>query len=425
MLVHEERTATVLATGSGSALLLNEEAILRLEQNDPALAISVMKEAAKRMHGIGEGFRKNMYRSVFATADNHQQALLQAQKWFGAWTNCPREIALKLFPRYDGEGNSSNEQVFSNLVGAYGKLLKTTKRIIKLSDKNEQRLNILKEEAQETNKQLEGMSSQLSKFLSPQLYQSIFSGSRQGSRVSRRKKLTVFFSDLCGFTNFVESMESEDVTDLLNLYLETMTTIALEYGATIDKYIGDGIMLFFGDPETDGIEADAIKCVKMALDMLKELDNLSDRWERYGLKEPLQMRIGIDTGFATVGNFGSESRLDYTAIGSAVNRASRLEEAADNGSIYISQDTYALVKGAIDAEQLPRIELKGLGLLTPYKVLKSVDSTILNIEAGQRSMGVILDKLAPDELERTRNSLKLALKAIDDFDSKQSQLPFE
>lgn len=323
------------------------------------------------------------------------------------------------------EGNSSTEQDFSNLVGAYGKLLKTTKRIIKLSDKNEQRLNILKEEAQETNKQLEGMSSQLSKFLSPQLYQSIFSGSRQGSRVSRRKKLTVFFSDLCGFTNFVESMESEDVTDLLNLYLETMTTIALEYGATIDKYIGDGIMLFFGDPETDGIEADAIKCVKMALDMLKELDNLSDRWERYGLKEPLQMRIGIDTGFATVGNFGSESRLDYTAIGSAVNRASRLEEAADNGSIYISQDTYALVKGAIDAEQLPKIELKGLGLLTPYKVLKSVDSTILNIEAGQRSMGVILDKLAPDELERTRNSLKLALKAIDDFDSKQSQLPFE
>ena len=323
------------------------------------------------------------------------------------------------------ESSSSTEQDFSNLVGAYGKLLKTTKRIIKLSDKNEQRLNILKEEAQETNKQLEGMSSQLSKFLSPQLYQSIFSGSRQGSRVSRRKKLTVFFSDLCGFTNFVESMESEDVTDLLNLYLETMTTIALEYGATIDKYIGDGIMLFFGDPETDGIEADAIKCVKMALDMLKELDNLSDRWERYGLKEPLQMRIGIDTGFATVGNFGSESRLDYTAIGSAVNRASRLEEAADNGSIYISQDTYALVKGAIDAEQLPKIELKGLGLLTPYKVLKSVDSTILNIEAGQRNMGVILDKLAPEELERTRSRLKLALKAIDDFNSKQSQLPFE
>ena len=64
--------------------------------------------------------------------------------------------------------------------------------------------------------------------------------------MSKRKKLTVFFSDLCGFTDFVENMESEDVTDLLNLYLETMTNIALRYGATIDKYIGDGIMLFFG-----------------------------------------------------------------------------------------------------------------------------------------------------------------------------------
>jgi adenylate cyclase len=323
------------------------------------------------------------------------------------------------------ENNSASEKDYAELTEAYAKLLKTTKRIVKLSDKNEQRLNQLKEEAQETNKQLEGMSSQLSKFLSPQLYQSIFTGSRQGSRVSRRKKLTVFFSDLCGFTNFVESMESEDVTDLLNIYLETMTKIALDYGATIDKYIGDGIMLFFGDPETDGVEADAIKCVKMALDMLKELENLSDHWERYGLKEPLQMRIGIDTGFATVGNFGSESRLDYTAIGSAVNRASRLEEAAENGSVYISQDTYALVKGVIDAEQLPKMELKGLGQLTPFKVLKSVDSTVVNIEFGQRNMGVILDKLSAEELEKTRKSMKLGLKLIDDFSAKQSQLFFD
>ena len=323
------------------------------------------------------------------------------------------------------ENNSANGEDFAELMEAYGKLLKTTKRIVKLSDKNEQRWNQLKEEAQETNKQLEGMSSQLSKFLSPQLYQSIFSGSRQGSRVSRRKKLTVFFSDLCGFTNFVESMESEDVTDLLNIYLETMTKIALEYGATIDKYIGDGIMLFFGDPETDGVEADAVKCVKMALEMLKELENLSDHWDKYGLKEPLQMRIGIDTGFATVGNFGSESRLDYTAIGSAVNRASRLEEAAENGSIFISQDTYALVKGVIDAEQMPEMELKGLGTLRPFKVLKSVDSTILNIAFGQRNMGLILDKLSAQELEQTRTSMKLGLKMIDDFNAKQSQLSFD
>jgi|GEM_PF-2339263 CRP-like cAMP-binding protein len=107
MLVSQERTATVLATESGMALLMDEEAISRLEKNDPELAILVMKEAARRMHGIAESFRKNMYKSVLGAADNHQQALLQAQRWFGAWTDCPREIALKLFPRYDGENYSS------------------------------------------------------------------------------------------------------------------------------------------------------------------------------------------------------------------------------------------------------------------------------------------------------------------------------
>lgn len=103
MLVSQERTATVLATEGGIALLMDEESISRLERDDPDLAIFVMKEAARRMHAIGEAFRKNMYKSVLGSADNHQQALLQAKRWFGAWTDCPKELALKLFPSYDGE----------------------------------------------------------------------------------------------------------------------------------------------------------------------------------------------------------------------------------------------------------------------------------------------------------------------------------
>ena len=154
------------------------------------------------------------------------------------------------------------------------------------------------------------------------------------------------------------------MTHVLNLYLETMTNIALNYGATIDKYIGDGIMLFFGDPESKGIKEDALSCVKMAMEMQRELEELSDEWAQYGLREPLKMRIGIDTGFATVGNFGSESRLDYTAIGSAVNRASRLESAAENGSIYISEDTYSLIEEHIEATALPSLNLKGLAIST-------------------------------------------------------------
>ena len=313
------------------------------------------------------------------------------------------------------EDGQTSPETYTELLNHYSKLLRTTKRIIKLSDKNEQRLNQLKEEAQETNKQLEGMSTQLSKFLSPQLYSSIFSGSRAGTRVTRRKKLTVFFSDLCGFTNFVESMESEDVTSLLNLYLETMTTIALDYGATIDKYIGDGIMLFFGDPETKGLKEDATSCVKMALDMLKELDDLSDKWVDYGMKEPLQMRIGIDTGFATVGNFGSESRLDYTAIGSAVNRASRLETAADHGSIFISEDTYNLVRESIDAIELEPIHLKGIGEFKARKVVGTIDSASISVNLGKRNLSLVLDRLSETELEMTKKSLQQALRELDSF----------
>ena len=313
------------------------------------------------------------------------------------------------------DAGECSQSDFNTLVDQYGKLLRTTKKIIKLSDKNEQRLNELKTEAQETNEQLEGMSAQLSKFLSPQLYNSIFSGSRHGTRVSRRKKLTVFFSDLCGFTNFVESMESEDVTDLLNLYLETMTNIALDHGATIDKYIGDGIMLFFGDPETRGVKEDAIQCVNMAIEMLQALDNLSDEWAKYGLRDHLQMRIGIDTGFATVGNFGCESRLDYTAIGAAVNRASRLETAADNGSIYISEDTYNLVKDVVEAEALPPIHLKGIGEFQARKVIESKNTKYVAMALGDRNISFVLDDLSPPEIEAVKQSLNKALKDIDAY----------
>ena len=239
------------------------------------------------------------------------------------------------------------------------------------------------------------MSAQLSKFLSPQLYNSIFSGSRAGTRVTRRK-LTVFFSDLCGFTNFVESLESE-YKSFKSVPRDNDDNRA-GYGATIDKYIGDGIMLFFGDPETKGLKEDAANCIKMSLDMLKELEGLSDQWVNFGLKEPLQMRIGIDTGFATVGNFGSESRLDYTAIGSAVNRASRLETAADHGSIFISEDTYRLCSDVIDAIELDPIDLKGIGEFKARKVVGLLDSSAISVNLGNRNLSLVLDHMSDTEI---------------------------
>ena len=310
-------------------------------------------------------------------------------------------------------------EIYAELVSNYGKLLRTTKKIIKLSDKNEDKLNELKSEAVESSAKLQSISSQLSKFLSPQLYDSIFSGSRAGTRATRRKKLTVFFSDLCGFTDFVESVESEDVTHVLNLYLETMTNIALNYGATIDKYIGDGIMLFFGDPESKGIKEDALSCVKMAMEMQRGLEELSDEWSQYGLKEPLKMRIGIDTGFATVGNFGSESRLDYTAIGSAVNRASRLESAAENGTIYISEDTYSLIEEYIEATALPSLNLKGIGDFNARKVVGEVNSDSITVSVGTRNFSLVPEQMSAEELHKMQSSLESALKQLSKYSEKQ------
>src|ERR687898_2976443 len=109
------------------------------------------------------------------------------------------------------------------------------------------------EDLSEKSAALEALSGKLAKYLAPQVYDSIFAGRQDVAIASKRKKLTVFFSDIAGFTEITDKMESEDLTQLLNNYLTEMSRVALEYGATIDKYVGDAILMFFGDPETKGV----------------------------------------------------------------------------------------------------------------------------------------------------------------------------
>src|SRR5262249_27328670 len=118
---------------------------------------------------------------------------------------------------------------------------------------------------------LEQLSNQLAKYLSPQVYDSIFTGKQQVKLVSQRKRLTIFFSDLADFTEPTKVLESEDLPRLLNQYLTEMSQIALAHGATIDKYVGDAIVIFFGDPETRGVKEDAVACVKMAIAMREKM----------------------------------------------------------------------------------------------------------------------------------------------------------
>ena len=154
-------------------------------------------------------------------------------------------------------------------------------------------------------------------------------------------------------------LESEELTSLLNQYLREMSAIALEYGATIDKFIGDAIMLFFGDPETKGPKEDAIACVKMAIAMQQRMRDLQAEWRERGQEHVFQLRIGINTGFCTVGNFGSDDRVDYTIIGNEVNLAARLQSHADLGGILLAHETYSLVKDEVLAEETGTITVKG------------------------------------------------------------------
>ncbi len=129
---------------------------------------------------------------------------------------------------------------------------------------------------------LEALSNKLSKYLAPQVYSSIFSGRHSVEVSSTRKKLTIFFSDIAGFTETTDNLESEELTALLNRYLNEMSKIALQHGATVDKFIGDAIMVFFGDPETRGAREDARACVKMAIAMQARMADLGAEWRRIG-----------------------------------------------------------------------------------------------------------------------------------------------
>ena len=219
---------------------------------------------------------------------------------------------------------------------------------------------------------IEQLASKLSRYLSPQVYQSIFSGEKNVKIEAYRKKLTVFFSDIKGFTEITDRLEPEVLSKLLNSYLNEMSKIALRYGGTIDKFVGDAILIFFGDPETKGEREDAHLCVLMALEMQERMHQLKNLWEDQGITNSLKIRIGINTGYCNVGNFGSENRLDYTIIGGEVNLASRLESNAMTGQILISQETYALIKKDIICKKKDEIKVKGIAhKIQTYQVVGS------------------------------------------------------
>jgi adenylate cyclase len=208
-------------------------------------------------------------------------------------------------------------------------------------------------------RRLQALSQKLSRYLAPQVCKSLFDGSRDAEIQTQRKKLTVFFSDIKDFTASTSRWQPEEIKFLLNSYFSEMAKIAHEYGGTLDKFIGDAMVVFFGDPETLGVKEDALQCVRMALAMQRRMAELQVLWREMGADKTFHVRMGINTGYCDVGNFGSDLRMDYTIIGPEVNLAARLEHAADAGGILISASTHALVQREIaSVEQVP-LRVKG------------------------------------------------------------------
>lgn len=274
-------------------------------------------------------------------------------------------------------------------------------------------LMMAKTQIQNQREQSIALSHKLSKYLSPQVWQSIFTGERDVRLETQRKKLAVFFSDIKGFTELSEEMEPEALTELLNHYFNEMSEVALKYGGTIDKFVGDSIMIFFGDPTSRGQREDAFACVSMAIEMRKHMKIMRQKWRSQGIKTPLEIRMGISTGYTTVGNFGAENRMDYTIIGKEVNLASRLESLAEPGEILVSYETFSLIKDRIMCRDKGEITVKGFAKPVPiYEVVdfrRDMGPNRSFLEHEHSGFAMYLDSEKVTEKER-----RAILKALED-----------
>ena len=200
-------------------------------------------------------------------------------------------------------------------------------------------------------------ASRLKRYLSPALADSILTGERDIQFESSRKFLTVFFSDVRGFTSAAERMEPEELVGELNDYLSEMTDVVFRHGGTLDKYVGDAVMVFFGDPVPQ--ENHAERAVRMAFEMLERMTELQERWV-HKYHEGFKIGIGIATGWVTVGDIGSAARSDYTVLGNEVNLASRLADRAEAGQILVTERTMMAVEGLVEGRVIDEVSLKGV-----------------------------------------------------------------
>jgi class 3 adenylate cyclase len=199
----------------------------------------------------------------------------------------------------------------------------------------------------------------ISRYVASQLAEQVRNGNYTMLERHERRRLTLFFSDIEDFATIADQMEPEDLSALLNDYLSEMTAIAERFGGTIDKFVGDAIMIFFGAPDATTDSDHALRAVRMAVEMQQRLAELRERWTRQGIARPFHVRMGINTGVVSIGAFGSHSRLEYTAIGRHVNLAARLQAQCERDCVLLSHSTWVHVQDTIGAVAKGEISLRG------------------------------------------------------------------
>jgi adenylate cyclase len=208
----------------------------------------------------------------------------------------------------------------------------------------------------------------LRRFLAPQIAE-IIASSDDNSRLleSHRREVTVVFCDLRGFTAFTESTEPEEVMAVLRDYHKALGELIFRYEGTLERFAGDGILILFNDPVQCADHAE--RAVRMALDMQEIIGGLLQQWRKRG--HELGFGVGIAFGYATLGQIGFDRRLEYAAVGSVTNLASRLCDEARSGQILISQRVYGLVESLIEGTHVGDLELKGFRRAMPtYEVVR-------------------------------------------------------
>lgn len=217
-------------------------------------------------------------------------------------------------------------------------------------------------------------TGELKRFLAPQVAESLLAGQLTASDGFERRKLTLLFADMVGFTDLSDSLEPEELSEVLNEYLREMTAVALAHRGTLDNYIGDGLMVFFGAPIAEEEPVQAWSAIRAAFAMKARAEELGAAIRDRGIPADLRVRVGVNTGHCTIGVFGSDVLRAYKAVGFAVNVAARLQTEAEPGTVLAGFRTYALVKDRVHAEAREPLKLKGAARpVEAWEILDLVD----------------------------------------------------